>query len=494
MPPIIVRHPISRRQKKRQKRANPWATKTLHQKSQTPKQSRQKVSMALSARQREIIEKTLPAGRVFFDFKDYQDYTKDATEMVFTPDLLFFAESEQEVIETVRLCRQLKMPLIVRGAGTGYSGGALAVKGGLLMSIERMNKIDINPDKRLATVGPGAITGDIFKAAEINGLFYPPDPASYLESTIAGNLAENAGGLRCKKYGVTKDYVVGFRGIDTGGNIINIDTCSPFGLSDVIIGSEGTLFVFTEIALRLIPQAKIGRTIQAVFDKTTEAALVVAEITAAGIIPCIMEYMDGDAIKCSNEYDPDNKITEGAAMLLFETDGLNAESEGEAIRDICQKYSPTAIAETDDPEKREILWMTRRNLSKAVKESGKYKISEDVCVPPSHLPDLAAFVEDLSRRFTVRINSYGHAGDGNLHVNFLGMTGSDQEENEISEGVELVFKKTLELGGTLTGEHGIGITKRDYINQEFDPPTLEFMIRLKKCLDAGDIFNPGKIF
>jgi len=450
--------------------------------------------MALDNSKIDRIKKTLPPGRVFFDLEDYPDYTRDATELIYYPDALFFAESEAEVVAAVELCRQLEMPLIVRGAGTGYSGGALAINGGLLVSVERINSVAIDEKRKIAMVGPGAITGDIMKAAEAAGLFYPPDPASYEESTIGGNLAENAGGLRCKKYGVTKDYVLAVRGIDTDGKVIEIDTFSPFGLLDVMIGSEGTLFIFTQITLKLIDLPQPGQTIQATFDKAVDAASVVAEVTASGIVPCIMEFMDGDAIDCSNHYDPDNRIEGGAGMLLFETDGPHAEAEAKAISDICRKYSPLMLRLATDRKERDILWKARRNLSHAVKKTAKAKISEDVCVPPSRLPDLVAFVDHLARKLSIRINCYGHAGDGNLHVNFLGMTGSPAEEKEIAEGVELLFNKTLELGGTLSGEHGIGITKKDYLPREFDPATLHFMKRLAGCLNPAGLFNPGKIF
>jgi glycolate oxidase len=450
--------------------------------------------MSLTPDQKRAIEKTLPAGRVFFDFDERPEYTRDATEITYLPDALFFAESEDEIIAAVLLCRNINLPMIARGAGTGYSGGALATRGGLLLSTERLNSISIDAKKKIAIVGPGAITGDIMKDAEKYGLFYPPDPASYLESTIAGNPAENAGGLRCKKYGVTKDYIIGFRGIDAEGNIVEVDNLSPYGLADVLIGSEGTLFIFTEITLRLIDKPRIGKTIQATFDQGVDAASVVAEVTAGGIVPRIMEYMDGDAIACSNQYDPEHRIEEGAAMLFFETDGPNAEAEAAGIINICKKYSPGLLEETADPEKREMLWLTRRNLSEAIKHNVKNKVAEDVCVPPSRLPELVSFVEELSNRFTIRVNCYGHAGDGNLHVNFLGTTGSAEEEKEISRGVALLFDKTLELGGTLTGEHGIGITKKDFLPREFDPATLEFMKRLKNRLDARGILNPDKLF
>lgn len=450
--------------------------------------------MSLTALQKKTILETLPTGRVFFDFTDRPQYTHDATEVIHLPDALFFAESEDEIVRALRLCHQIGLPLIARGAGTGYSGGVSAVRGGLLLSTERMKSIAIDAERKTAIVGPGTITANVMKAASAAGLFYPPDPASFDESTIGGNLAENAGGLHCKKYGVTKDYVLAFRGVDAAGETVIVDTTSPFGLSDLLVGSEGTLFVFTQIVLRLINQPPSGKTIQVVFSRAVDAASAVAEITAAGIVPSIMEYMDGDAIVCSNQYDTAHRIEEGAAMLLLETDGPRAESEAEQITAICQKLSPQSFNETADPEKRDILWQTRRNLSKAVKSLVKSKVAEDVCVPPSRLPELVSYVEELNHRFTIRVNCYGHAGDGNLHVNFLGMTGSDEENKEISEGVALLFARTLRLGGTLTGEHGIGIAKKDFLANEFTPATLAFMKRLKRALDPHDILNPGKIF
>jgi len=450
--------------------------------------------VSLTAQQKKVVLETLPTGRVFFDFADKPQYTHDATEIIHFPDALFFAETEEEIVRALRLCHQIGFPLIARGAGTGYSGGVSAVRGGLLLSTERMKSLVIDAVKKKVTVEPGVITGDIMKAASAAGLFYPPDPASFEESTIGGNLAENAGGLHCKKYGVTKDYVLTFRGINAAGEIVTVDTSSPFGLPDILVGSEGTLFIFTEIVLRLIDQPRSGKTIQAVFSRATDAASVVAEITARGIIPCIMEYIDGDAISCSNKYDPEHRVEEGAAMLLMETDGPRAESEAEQIAAICRKFSPQSLNETADLEKRNALWHTRRNLSKAVKSMVKNKVAEDVCVPPSRLPELVSYVEELNHRFTVRVNCYGHAGDGNLHVNFLGMTGSDEENKEITEGVALLFARTLQLGGTLTGEHGIGIAKKDFLANEFTSATLDFMKRLKHALDPHDILNPGKIF
>lgn len=444
--------------------------------------------------EQEILKKALPVGRVFFDFSDWHDYTRDAAELVYIPDALFFAESEDDVVSAVRTCRRHNIPLIVRGAGTGYTGGAVATSGGLILSVERLNDIRIDGAAGTAIVGPGAITGDILDQAAGHGLFYPPDPASYRESTIGGNLAENAGGLRCKKYGVTKDYVISVRGVTASGQTVELNNLSPFGLCDVLVGSEGTLFIFTRITLRLIPIPKPGKTILATFDDAVDAAAVVADITAAGIIPSIMEYMDSDAIACSNTYDPEHTIDDCAALLLIETDGPKADTEASAIENICRSHSPSLLRLTTDEKERDNLWATRRNLSNAVKNSAAVKTAEDVCVPPSRLPELVAMVRELQGMLGLRVNCYGHAGDGNLHVNFLSRNGSQEDMEKTGRGISLLFDKTLALNGTLTGEHGIGITKRDFLHREFTSDTLRFMRRLKSSLDPVSFFNPGKIF
>jgi glycolate oxidase len=450
--------------------------------------------VALTAEQKETLQKTLPSGRVFFDFSDRPEYTKDATELVFVPDALFFAESEDDIVSTLAVCRRLEIPLIIRGAGTGYTGGALATQGGLLVSIQRLNAVSVAPHFKTAIAGPGAITADVMTAAEALGLFYPPDPASYKESTIGGNLAENAGGLRCKKYGVTKDYVLSVRIVTADGDTAVVDHGAPYGMIDLLIGSEGTLAVFTEATLALIDFPRPGRTIQATFDSAVAAASVVAEVIAAGIVPAIMEFMDRDAIDCSNQYDPANCLDGGAAMLLFETDGPQAMVEADRIMTICRTRSPRTLRVAESADQRELLWKARRDLSHAVKQTARTKTAEDVCVPPSRLPELVAYVAELGKILSLRVNCYGHAGDGNLHVNFLGTTGDEDETRRVEDGVRRLFAKTLDLGGTISGEHGIGITKKEYLPREFDPATISFMRRLRKVFDPENRLNPGKIF
>ncbi len=426
-----------------------------------------------------------------------EEYSKDASEISVPPLAVAFPENENEVVEIINFCRLKLIPIVFRGAGTGYSGGAVPVSRGIVLSLEKLKKLEIIPEKKMALCGPGVITIDLMNEAKKQGLFYPPDPASYDESTLGGNVAECAGGLHCKRFGVTRDYVIGLKNITANGELLKSGYFTDkglFNLESVLIGSEGLLTAVTEIALRLVDMPKFGPTMLAAFDNPENAARSVSEITRKGIIPSVMEYMDGDAVAASNAYERSVDINNAEAILLFETAGNYFEEDAVAIEEICNNNKAIYFNRENDPKKAEKLWRIRRNLSKAVKASAKAKIAEDVCVPPSRLPELVAFVAQLNGEYPIRVNSYGHAGDGNLHVNFLSETGDEQEAEIIEDGIDRVFRKTLELGGTITGEHGIGLTKKDYIHLEFDTETIEAMKMVKEVFDPDVLFNPGKMF
>jgi len=434
---------------------------------------------------------------MILDTENYPDYSRDASEINFQPAAIIFPENEDEVVQIIRGCHAENVPMIFRGAGTGYTGGAVPSEGALVISLERLKRIEIDAPNKTAFCGPGVITIDLMNKAMEKGLFYPPDPASYDESSLGGNVAENAGGLHCKKYGVTKDYVIGLRAVTVEGNILTTGIYNPDNLFDItflIIGSEGLLAAVTEIAVRLIDLPEFGPTILAAFNEPEHAASAVAEITRSGIVPSVMEYMDEDAINCSMEYESSLDLESAAALLLIETAGRNFREDADHIIEILKKNRAVMINRESDKEKADRLWKIRRNLSKAVKASAKYKIAEDVAVPPSKLPALVAFVAEMHREYPLRVNSYGHAGDGNLHVNFLTSEDKYIEEGVIEDGVERLFRKTLEMGGTITGEHGIGLTKKKYLPLEFDPATLDSMRLIKKIFDPAGLLNPGKMF
>jgi glycolate oxidase len=431
------------------------------------------------------------------DLTAQDDYFRDATEQKATPLAIVCARTEEDVVNTIRFCRRHRIPIVPRGAGTGLSGGCVPVEGGLVLSTERINHLRIEPMTKTAVCGPGVITKDLKDAAEKYGLTYPPDPASYEECTLGGNVAECAGGLRCRRFGVTKDYILGLKAVTSEGEILETGVYNDsrgFSIGDILIGSEGTLAIVTEITVSLIETPTVGTTILAGFENARDAAQTVTDITSAGIIPTIMEFVDADAVKCSMEYEKSEHLQEGMAALLIETTGEDVDRETETIRRFCKKNHCAVLKIERDPEQAENLWKVRRNVSKAIKEAALAKISEDTVVPNSQIPALVEFVEAMNRSSPLRINTFGHAGDGNIHVSFLSMTGTDEEMKLIKEGIETVLKKVVELGGTLTGEHGIGLAKRDYLHLEFDPVTLSYMKKIKQLFDPDNILNPGKIF
>jgi len=431
------------------------------------------------------------------DLNGFDDYFHDATEASGKPLAIILVESENDVIATLEFCRNNELAVVTRGAGTGLSGGCVPTENSVVLSVERMKALEINADHRTATCGPGVITKDLLDAAAKYDLTYPPDPASYDESTLGGNVAEGAGGLRCKRYGVTKDYVIGLKAITANGEIITTgiyNNCRGFCLCDVLIGSEGTLAIITEIAVRLIPLPDIGTTILVAFDKPQNAAQTVADITASGIIPTVLEYLDGDTAECSNQYEKTEGLDKAAAILLIETNFENKQEESELIKRFCEKNSCIHLRIEDDPQKADRLWDIRRNISNAVKEIGQYRISEDVAVTNSKFPLLVDFVAKMNRNSPLRINTFGHAGDGNLHVNFISMTGTPDDLKMMEIEIERLLKKAVALGGTLTGEHGIGLAKREFLSLEFNLATLAFMRELKYLFDPENLLNPGKIF
>lgn len=424
------------------------------------------------------------------------DYHHDATTYNARPTALLLAESAADIIASVRFCADENIPITARGAGTGLSGGCVVSPGGLLLSTERLRQLDLMPDRKMAICGPGVITKELVDAAGAFDLTYPPDPASYEESTLGGNIAENAGGLRCKRFGVTKDYVLGLEAVLPDGSLLKtgwFNRNAGFSLGDLIVGSEGTLAIVTRIALRLIDQPGRGETMLVGFDRPEDGARTVTQINAAGIIPTVMEFLDGDAAACSNEYEESDEFDDIAALLLIETSDNDAAGQFRQIEAICRTNACSFLKSESDPERSEKLWQVRRNLSKAVKAAAGLRISEDVAVPNSQFPTLVRFVAEMNTQSQLRINSYGHAGDGNLHVNFMAPADSAEHRFEIDRLVEVLMRRTIELGGTLTGEHGIGLAKRDYLDLEFNPVGLKILRTIKSTFDPDALFNPDKL-
>jgi glycolate oxidase len=430
----------------------------------------------------------------------FGEYARDATEIEHAPDFVILPETREEVAEAVRLSRSHRFPLIARGAGTGYSGGAVAICGGVVLSLERMNRIlRIDPEQRTALVETGVITYNLDTEAGKHGLFYPPDPASYKESTLGGNLAECAGGLRCVKYGVTKDYVLGLEYVDYSGNLCVAgsmnDSDEACDITSLMIGSEGTLGIVTRMHLRLMPIPETRRTFLYAFRRQMDAARAVAAIRESGVVPCVMEFMDGNALESVVRYLGSADMPKSAALLLIELDGepSEVEKDSRAVEDLVLQHNPVINRQTADAEEREKLWTLRRELSTAVKEYSVVKTSEDVCVPLTRFADLVGMIRDIGTKHGLATAAFGHAGDGNLHVCFIIPKLSDTVLHKMQAAKEDLLRITLAMGGTISGEHGIGFTKKDFLCREVGEDVMEIFRLVKKSFDPDNLINPGKI-
>ena len=429
-------------------------------------------------------------------------YSYDATNQKFLPDAVVFPKSAEEISLILKLANREAFPVIPRGAGSGFSGGSLPVEGGVVVSLERMNKIlKIDTDNLVAIVEPGVVTGDFQEEAENMGLFYPPDPSSLKFCTIGGNIAECAGGPRAVKYGVTKDYVLGLEVVLPTGEIINTGVQTAKGvvgydLTKLIVGSEGTLGIVTKAVLKLLPLPEATKTMFAVFSDMRDAANTVSKIISSKIIPSTLEFMDKESIGCVAGYLPPDLSGSIEAALLIEVDGDKDLIEKEAllIRGICMENSATDVRIAGNRQEAKTLWQARRAISPSMAKLKPNKINEDIVVPRSKIPDAIMGTRDIARKYNIIIANFGHAGDGNIHVNVMIDKSNSGEFERGKKAVEEIFRLVLSLGGTISGEHGIGTAKMPYIGMELSPAAIDMMRRIKQVLDPKGVLNPGKIF
>ncbi|OGP80651.1 MAG: glycolate oxidase subunit GlcD [Deltaproteobacteria bacterium RBG_16_64_85] len=453
-------------------------------------------------------EKAIPALRAIFgerlktSLEDRICYSFDATGKEYLPDAVVFPLSAEEIRRTVLLANEHRFPVVPRGAGSGFSGGSLPVRGGVVLSTERMDRIlSIDTENLVAVVEPGVVTGTLKEEARKKGLYYPPDPASLKFCTIGGNLAECAGGMCAVKYGVTRDYVLGLEAVLGTGELVRtgvytIKGVVGYDLTRMLVGSEGTLGILTKATLKLIPLPESVATLLAFFRASEQGARAVAGMVEERITPCAMELMDRTAIDCVREI-IDLPVPEGAGCaLLIEVDGPEASvaQEADRVEEACRRFGAMEVSRAADVSGREKLWELRRSISPAIRKVNPVKINEDIVVPRSRLAEMFSFLSDLALRRNLKIVNFGHAGDGNIHVNIM-ISGKDEEERRRADGaVEEVFRKTVELGGTISGEHGVGISKAPFLEMEVGPLGVSVMKRLKSCFDPNGILNPGKIF
>ncbi len=429
-------------------------------------------------------------------------YSYDATSRKFLPDAVVFPKSAIEISSILKLANKEVFPVVPRGAGSGFSGGSLPVEGGVVVSLERMNKIlKIDADNLVAIVEPGVVTGELQWAVEDLGLFYPPDPSSLKFCTIGGNVAECAGGPRAVKYGVTKDYILGLEVVLPTGEIINTGTQTLKGvvgydLTKLMVGSEGTLGIVTKIILQLIPLPEAAKTMLAVFTDMRGAAKTVSKIISSRIIPSTMEFMDKNSISCVDDYSSMGLPADVEALLLIEVDGDKRliENQAEAIKKICLDNGAKEIRIAVDKKEAKKLWQLRRAISPALAKLKPNKINEDIVVPRSKIPDAIIGIREIAKKYNLTNANFGHAGDGNIHVNIMIDKSDKDESGRAEKAVKEIFELVLSFGGTISGEHGIGISKMPYIGMELSQPAIDVMKKIKQILDPKGVLNPGKIF
>lgn len=434
--------------------------------------------------------------------EDLVCYAYDATAQQYLPDGIASPQNAQQVSEILRLANREEFYVIPRGAGSGMTGGSLAVRGGIILLLTRLNQIlSIDKDNLIALVEPGVVTQQFHEAVEKEGLFYPPDPASSSFSTLGGNMAECSGGPRAVKYGVTRDYVLGLEVVLPTGEIIHTGVQTAKGvvgydLTRLLIGSEGTLGVITQMILRLLPLPSDVRTMSVTFRQIEKAAETVSEIIRQGILPRTIEFMDNASIRCVEQYLGLGIPLETGALLLIEVDGKTDEvnRDIEQLKDLCLLHGAQKAQIARTPSETAALWKARKAISPALYQIAPDKINEDIVVPRSKIPDIVKKIDELRDKTGLTMVSFGHAGDGNIHFNIM-LDKQDQTALEKAEqAINVLFDYTLSLGGTISGEHGVGISKSAYIAKEIGPVELQLMGKIKSVFDPKGILNPGKIF
>ncbi|BDQ36790.1 FAD-binding protein [Pseudodesulfovibrio nedwellii] len=442
------------------------------------------------------------ADKVMTSETDRHAYSYDAAVLdSVMPALVVRPEDSETLGAVTKLCNDNGLPLTVRGAGTNLSGGTIPHPGGVVVLTNGLNRIlEINEEDMYAVVEPGVVTAQFAAEVAKRGLFYPPDPGSQAVSTLGGNVAENAGGLRGLKYGVTKDYVMGVDFWDVNGEMIKsgsrtVKCVTGYNLAGLMIASEGTLGVFDKIILKLIPPVAAARSMMAIFPSMKAASETVAAIIANKIVPATLEMMDNFTIRAVENFRGAGLPVDAAALLLIEVDGHPAQVEDEAamVEKICKANGATELKVAKDAAERDAVWQARRDALPALAKLKPTCVLEDATVPRSKIPAMIEALEDISKKLDLTIGTFGHAGDGNLHPTILTDKRDKKEWERVEKGIDMIFDKALAMGGTLSGEHGIGLAKAKYLEQETSRGTLEYARRMKSVLDPKGILNPGKI-
>lgn len=459
--------------------------------------------MALSENPVSSLRVACPGLHIYDQPEQLIPYSFDGTAALQQlPVAVVFPQTTAQVSQILRWSTQERIPVVARGSGTGLSGGSVPVRGGIVLCLSHMNKIlEIDPQNLTLKAESGVITADITKAAEQAGLFYPPDPGSLKISTIGGNVAENSGGLRGLKYGVTRDYVMGLEVVLAGGEVLwtgnpCVKDVAGYTLRDLFIGSEGTLGVITKVLLKLIPPPEARQTMLAIYDDMEAAARTVAAMIAAKIIPCTLEFLDRITLQCVEDYAAIGLPRDAEAILLMETDGHPAavQSEAAAMQKIARENGARDLKTAANSAEADALATARRAAFSALARVGPTTILEDATVPRNRLPEMIRFIQDVGRKHRLTIGTFGHMGDGNLHPTFLTDERNREEMLRVEEAMQEIFRKAVELGGTITGEHGVGLAKKAFLPGAVGEVNMAVMRRIKLALDPDGLLNPGKMF
>jgi glycolate oxidase len=430
-------------------------------------------------------------------------YGRDALQIGHPPDVVLRPANTAEIAAVARVCNDHRIPLVVRGAGSGYTGGAVPIRGGVVLSMERLNAIlDIDDDNLLAIVQPNVVTGDLQDAVEARGLFYPPDPASLRQSSIGGNVAECAGGPRAFKYGTTTRYVLALEAVLPTGEIIRtgskaVKNVVGYDLTHLLVGSEGTLAIITEITLRLVPKPPLQSTLQATFTDIGSAVAAVSRLLTARVVPATIELVDRESLSAVERHLGRTVVPhDTGALLIIEVDGVAAGVEEESVRVMaaCREAQAITVQRAGSEAERAAIWEARRELSFALRALAPRKINHDVVVPRGRVPALFDLVDRLRREHRLLIPCFGHAGDGNIHVNVMCNPADADEMRRAIAAEAALFAGVIALEGSISGEHGIGFAKAPYLGLELSPDVIALMQRVKLAFDPNGILNPGKMW
>jgi len=457
----------------------------------------------MDAQHIKALEAIVGTENIHTDAAHLRAYSYDATRTHYRPDAVIFPRHEEDVSRILAYCNTHHIAITARGAGSGFTGGALPKNGGIILAMEKhMNQIlHVDMENMLAIVQPGVVNKDLQRHVEALGLFYPPDPASEEYSTLGGNVSENAGGMRAAKYGLTKDYVMALRAVRANGDIIRagkhtIKDVAGYNIAGILIASEGTLAVITEITLKLLPKPRYAKSYMGIFPSVEDAMRAVFKSLANGANPVAMEFLDSLVVHAVKEKIGIALPEDAGALLIGDVDGNVPEEIAFQLEILETSFRENGAQEfriAEDPKERDRLWVARRNASPSVTLYGSKKLNEDISVPRSKLPEALREIYKIGDTYGLKVPCFGHAGDGNIHVNVM-LDGNDPVALENGhKAIREIFQLVVDLGGTLSGEHGIGLSKAEFMDIAFTPAELQLFRDIKKTFDPNNILNPGKM-